>query len=97
VKQKRYVWLVSEDGRTYSLGRVSFWTIFIISLGYWLIPLVSFAINPRGEPVVVDFPDSLLQFLLMAFAYNLSKKAIDAYKVKCGGAPKGPPEEGEKC
>jgi hypothetical protein len=70
--------LISEDGKNFSLGRISFWVAFFIAIHKWIMELA--------------FPPSLFEFLVIAFLYNLGKKAVRAYEIK----DKYPEERGSK-
>lgn len=59
--------LLIESG-SISLGRISFWIIFGLSIYFWLC-----------RPVA-DFPPSLFESLLITMSYNLVKKGMDTYQ-----------------
>lgn len=89
--------LFSENGESWSIGRVSFWLFF----GYFTYFL--FWTNP------VSIPGALVQLLSASLLYNLGKKAVVAYKdtktssmidtrpsqptVQVNNSPKKKPEE----
>jgi hypothetical protein len=57
--------LFSEDGESFSIGRLSFWGILGISIYFW------FALP------VIAFPPSLLHMLYLTTGYNIAKKGIN--------------------
>ena len=57
--------LFSEDGKHYSIGRLGWWVIFLISIFFWF------------KKPVDAFPPSLLHMLYVMTTYNLTKKAIN--------------------
>lgn len=73
------IYLVSEDGKSFSLGRLSFWIALGISIYFWFF-----------RPVL-EFPPSLMEFLFASLAYNLVKKGVSAYQnvrtLWCGNQP----------
>lgn len=77
--------LVKENG-SYSLGRTSFWIIFIIFITYLLAGLTGYIHNifwiteVNNYAGMVEIPDSLVQMLLILLGYNLGKKAVFAFE-----------------
>lgn len=59
--------LLIENG-SISLGRISFWITFGLSIYFWLY-----------RPVL-DFPPSLFESLLITMSYNLVKRGMDTYQ-----------------
>lgn len=58
--------LISEDSKNLSLGRVSFWIVFGISIYFWF----------RREPD--KFPETLFYSFMLLLLYNISKKGFDS-------------------
>lgn len=62
--------LISEDGVSVSLGRVSFWLVFALLIWYW----VSAGLKVDVNVTVPDAPDSLLYSFYTLLLYNTGKK-----------------------
>ena len=65
--------LISENGTDVSVGRMSFWTVFIVLLVYWV-----------GDLCGLDrqVPDSLLYAFMALLTYNTTKKFATKFSLK---------------
>lgn len=57
--------LISENGSSVSLGRLTFWLLLIVCLWFWL----------RGA----ETPNSLYDAWALILLYNLGKKGVTAF------------------
>ena len=68
--------LISEDGQSVSIGRLTFWLLFCICLYYWLW-------------LKAETPATLMDGWYAMVLYNFGKKGVDAFnsmnKLKHGG------------
>lgn len=65
-KDLSFIALISEDGKKLSVGRISFWICFIISIYYWWV-------------LLIDIPSTLMQTLTTLLLYNVFKKGLNGY------------------
>lgn len=63
--------LISEDNKNISLGRLSFWVMFLSSLYFW--------VYLKRE--IFEYQSQILIVLLL---YNLGKKGLNAWKTLKG-------------
>lgn len=76
--------LISEDDKSVSLGRLSFWIVFFWMNAFWA---KSFYLLGSAEAVLLATPASLVEILVFLLAYNLGKKGVQFlkdWKVKGG-------------
>lgn len=76
MKKIKFNWnhLITEDGENISIGRLSFWIVFVILLGYWIYDIVMIS---RCQQII-DAPDSLLYAFFSLMMYNTGKKITNA-------------------
>lgn len=59
--------LISEDGKKLSIGRVSFWVVFILCIYFWLL---------KDKEA---FPPTLFDTFVFVLGYNVAKKPINVF------------------
>lgn len=69
-RQFNFKHLITEDNKNISLGRVSFWIVFLILFIYWIMDL--YVVANCGE--IIEVPDSLLYAFFSLLMYNTGKK-----------------------
>ncbi len=62
--------LISEDGTSISLGRVSFWIVYALLIWFWIKTGLKVDVNVT----LPDAPDSLLYSFYSLLLYNIGKK-----------------------
>lgn len=72
----------STNTEKISLGRISFWSAFLVTFFYWVFNLINIIVSTYTtfEYQAMDVPNSLLEFLLITLGYNLSKKAVSVFE-----------------
>lgn len=63
--------LISENGKDISLGRTTFWVMFVVSLWYWVV-------------LRQDTPNTLFNSWWIVLLYNFGKKGINVLSKKVG-------------
>ena len=63
--------LISENGKDISLGRTTFWVMFVVSLWYWVA-------------LRQDTPNTLFNSWWIVLLYNFGKKGINVLSKKVG-------------
>lgn len=63
--------LISEDNKNVSLGRLSFWILFLSSLYFWVY-------------LKKDIFDTQSQMLIVLLLYNLGKKGLNIWQTMKG-------------
>lgn len=83
--------LITEDSKNISLGRISFWIVFIILLAYWIYDIKM--LSECQQPV--DVPESLLYCFMTLLIYNISKKITKVIGTRGKFFVENDDEEGE--
>ena len=74
-----------KDGFGLSLGRVSFWLVFLICCVYWIDFI--FLIHTLKDLKMMDMPSSLVYILGILISYNLGKKWLGRHYKKDASIP----------
>jgi hypothetical protein len=70
--------LISEDGTSVSLGRVSFWMVFALLIWFWIKAGLKIDVNVT----IPDAPDSVLYSFYSLLLYNTGKKFTGIFNGK---------------
>ena len=77
--------LISENGKDVSMGRVSFWGLFLVLLYFWLGKFILVWINGMANIVEIEkmfiLPDGLMTTFLTLLSYNAFKKLPISNKI----------------